>query len=120
MSMKKKLKKVSESYRIEIFILNKYLDNDDTIIKQPNQNKINMKTSQEDYAFAKELAEALHDKEAITLYITFVQKFPESLLREVLAKVLAVPKNKIKKTRGALFNFLMQQHERSAEYDSRD
>ncbi len=79
-----------------------------------------MKTSQQEYAFAKELAESLHDKEAINLYISFVQRFPESLLREVLAKVLAVPKNRIKKTRGALFNFLMQQHEQAGHYDSRD
>lgn len=57
-----------------------------------------------------ELADALNDHEAILLYINFAEEYSEKLLREVLAKVLAIPKHKIRKTRGALFNYLMQQH----------
>jgi hypothetical protein len=66
---------------------------------------------------ALDMAEALNDKEALPLYLSFVEKYPEKLLKKILAKVLAMPENKIRKTRGALFNYLIHQH---AEVDSRD
>jgi len=67
-----------------------------------------------------ELADALNDHEAILLYVNFVEQFPESVLRKVLAKVLAIPRHKIKKTRGALFNYLMQQHGFKRDIYNRD
>lgn len=68
---------------------------------------------------AYELAEALNDQEAIQMYLAYTQRFPEDLLREILTKVLAVPDYKIRKTRGALFNYLIQQHAGKANYYSR-
>lgn len=70
--------------------------------------------------FAMEMAEILNDREALPLYIAFTRQYPESLLREVLEKVRAIPDHKIKKTRGALFNFLVQQHARSRSFYSRN
>ncbi len=74
----------------------------------------------EETEFAYELAEALNDKEAIQMYVSYVHRFSESLLREILVKVLSVPENKIRKTRGALFNYLIQQHATKAKYYPRD
>lgn len=65
---------------------------------------------------AYELAEALGDQEAIQMYVSYANRFPEPLLREILVKVLAVPDYKIRKTRGALFNYLIQQHAGKADY----
>lgn len=69
---------------------------------------------------AYELAEALNDKEAIQMYISYAHRFPEALLREMLVKVLTIPENKIRKTRGALFNYLIQQHASRARFYPRD
>ena len=69
--------------------------------------------TQQQYDFAREMAEALNDTDALSLYISFVQKYKEEFLREILAKVLAMPSHKIRKTRGALFNYLVQQHDYS-------
>ena len=69
---------------------------------------------------AYELADALNDKDAIQMYISYANRFNENLLREVLAKVLAIPENKIRKTRGALFNYLIQQHAAKGQYYPRD
>ena len=66
--------------------------------------------------FAKELAEILNDTDALSLYFNFVEKYPESLLREVLAKTLAIPDEKIRKTRGALFNYLIKQHDKTSRH----
>jgi len=62
-------------------------------------------------ALALELAEALNDTEALSYYLGAVKKYPETLLREILIKVISIPPDKIKKTRGALFNYLLQQYE---------
>lgn len=74
----------------------------------------------EESQLAYELAEALNDQDAIQMYIAYVNRFPEPLLREILVKVLTVPDHKIRKTRGALFNYLIQQHASKAQYYSRD
>lgn len=60
---------------------------------------------------AYEIAEALDDEGSIPLFLYYADKYNELLLRKVLTRVLAVPQEKIKKTRGALFTYLMSQHE---------
>ncbi len=59
---------------------------------------------------ANEIASSLNDHEALPLYITFTQKYSEAFLRKILLKVLSIPEEKIKRTRGALFTFLVQQN----------
>ena len=81
---------------------------------------LNNMSQTDETQFAYELAEALNDQEAIQMYIAYTNRFPEPLLREMLVKVLSVPDHKIRKTRGALFNYLIQQHARKANYYSRD
>jgi hypothetical protein len=57
-----------------------------------------------------ELANALDDPAGIHLYRSYCRKYPERLLRDVLAEVRELPGYKVKKGRGALFNYLIQQH----------
>lgn len=59
---------------------------------------------------AMEIATALNDMEALPLYINFTNKYSEAFLRKTLLRVLSVPEEKIRRTRGALFTFLVQQH----------
>lgn len=108
----------SSPYRIEYSINNIYDDDIEGPIRRIIYKKpMNLN---EETQFAYELAEALNDKEAIQMYLSYVHRFSEALLREVLTKVLSIPENKIRKTRGALFNYLMQQHAAKAKYYPRD
>ena len=69
---------------------------------------------------ALEIAEALNDIDSLQLFITFAERYPEEYLRKVLEKVLAIPQDRIKKTRGALFTFLVKQHEQQLGNDIGD
>ena len=59
---------------------------------------------------AYEIANALHDNEALPLYMTFAKKYQEAFLRKILVRVMSIPDEKIKRTRGALFTYLVKQH----------
>lgn len=59
---------------------------------------------------ANEIADALNDRGSLSLFLHFAQKYKEEHLRKILQKVLSVPDEKIKKTRGALFTFLVTQY----------
>ena len=61
---------------------------------------------------AYELASTLSDVESIKAYEDFTERFAESFLRKVLTKVMSIPDRKIKKTRGALFTYLVNQNGR--------
>lgn len=60
---------------------------------------------------ANEIADALDDRGSLQLFLHFAEKYKEVHLRKLLEKVLSVPERKIKKTRGALFTFLVSQYE---------
>ncbi len=57
-----------------------------------------------------DLAKALDDPHGINLYRSYCRKYPEELLRKALGEAKAVPAHAIKKGRGALFNYLVQQY----------
>jgi len=59
--------------------------------------------------FAREIADALNDPDAIPLYTTYAEKYTEAHLRRILQRVLSIPQDQIRKTRGALFTFLVNQ-----------
>ena len=64
---------------------------------------------------AADLAESLKDHRSLKLYLSYAYRYPESLLREVLSQVKQTPEQKIRKSRGALFTYLLHQHaERTA------
>jgi hypothetical protein len=113
-----KMAEMPSPFRIELSFNNKY-DNDIEGFIRRIIFKQRMNQSEETQ-LAYELAEALNDKEAIQMYISYVHRFPEGLLREMLIKVLSIPENKIRKTRGALFNYLIQQHAAKSKYYPRD
>ena len=92
------------------------INNDDTLTRISPCDIDRFMNQSEQKALAFELAEALNDTEALAVYFTFVEKYPEVILREVLAKTLAVPSNKIRKTRGALFTYLLQQKDHASRY----
>jgi hypothetical protein len=59
---------------------------------------------------AMDIAAALGDHKNLALYISYSKRYPASLLRRVLGEVKEIPPEKIKKSRGALFNYLVQKY----------
>ena len=68
---------------------------------------------------AKDLARALKDPQGFPLYLSYAKRYPESLLRKVLGEVREIPDHKIKKSRGALFNHLIQKYVKTSSKNSR-
>ena len=63
-------------------------------------------------ALALDLARALNDEKGLPFYLSFSKKYPESFLRGILSQVKEIPESKIKKSRAALFNYLVQKEAR--------
>jgi len=59
---------------------------------------------------AHEIAERLNDPDAMSLYLSYTQQVPHEKLRELLNKVCSMSEKEIKRTRGALFTFLVKQY----------
>jgi DNA-binding transcriptional MocR family regulator len=69
---------------------------------------------------ALDLAQGLDDHKGLPLYLSYSRKFPEALLRRVLSEVKAMPAKQIKKSRGALFNYLIQKHAKETSHHPGD
>lgn len=58
---------------------------------------------------AREIAATLDDMDSFSLHLQYVRKYKEAFLRKILGQVMAVPENKIRKTRAALYVHLIGQ-----------
>jgi DNA-binding transcriptional ArsR family regulator len=65
---------------------------------------------------ALDLAQGLDDPKGLLLYLSYSRKFPEAMLRRTLSEVKALPEKQIKKSRGALFNYLIQKHAKETSH----
>ncbi len=61
-------------------------------------------------SLAQELAERLGDPEGLPLYRKVAIQFTEPSIRQILRRVLEVPDERIRTSRGALFNWLIHRH----------
>jgi len=59
---------------------------------------------------ASDLAQGLNDFKSLPLYLECAQKYSEGVLRRALSEVRAIPDSKIKKSRKALFKYLIQKY----------
>lgn len=69
-------------------------------------NQSSMYTPQE-IQLAHELADALEDQGSLSFYLACTKKYSHRHLRATLQHVMSVPKEAIRKSRGALFNHLI-------------
>ena len=67
---------------------------------------------------ANEIAETLDDMDSLPLHLQYVRKYKEAFLRKILNKVMSIPEGQIRKTRAALYIFLINQNGRYG--DARD
>jgi len=79
-------------------------------IDNDKRNESNSLLTKEEL-LAKDLAEGLDDKENLRFYLFVCRKYPEWLLWEIYSQVKQVPERKIRKSKGALFNYLIQKHD---------
>ena len=82
----------------------------DIDIDDKNLLESNFKPISREELLAKDLAKALKDRKGFPLYLSYSKRYPESLLRKVLGEVKEIPDGRIKKSRGALFNHLIQKY----------
>ena len=59
---------------------------------------------------ANEIAATLNDREALPLYLQYCRRYKEDFLRKKLTRVMSIEESKIRRSRGALFTFLVNQH----------
>ncbi len=78
-------------------------------IKEPH-NGIEIQSKQE--LLAHDLAEGLNDTNHYSIYISYAKEYPEPFLRRVLAETKMTPDSKIRKSRAALFNYLLHHYAR--------
>jgi DNA-binding MarR family transcriptional regulator len=100
---------------------NKLTRNINNIIEEKNFLNSNAfkgfrpKTREE--VLALDLAKALNDRRNLALYLSYAKKYPESFLRGVLGEVKEIPYERIRKSRAALFNHLVQKYAQKASKD---
>ncbi len=66
------------------------------------------KTKEE--VLAKEIAHTFNDMEGIGLYLDYCRRYPEYVIRRAYGEVKELPDTAIRRSRGALFNYLVQKY----------
>jgi hypothetical protein len=69
-----------------------------------------MHTPPSEYALF--LAQSFNDMDSLPAYEDMCRRFSRELLERFYAKVMSIPEDQIKKTRGALFTYLVNNHAR--------
>lgn len=64
---------------------------------------------------ANEIAETLKDRDSITLHLQYARKYKEEFLRKILNKVMSLEESKIRRSRAALYTFLINQNSRNGD-----
>jgi biotin operon repressor len=59
---------------------------------------------------AHDIAKAFNDQKNLPKYLWYAGRYPESLLRQIVAEVMQTPSQRIKKSRAALFSYLVRHH----------
>jgi len=62
---------------------------------------------------ANEIADTLNDRDSLQYHLQNARKLKEEFQRRILMKVMSLPENKIRKSRAALYTFLISQGSRN-------
>jgi hypothetical protein len=68
--------------------------------------------SQNSNELAHEIARAFDEEFLLEFYESVVRRYPEDLIRRAYEKAMTVPAERIRKTRGAIFTYLVRQYDR--------
>ena len=100
-------------------------NNDNVSPKNRNANEEDMKyiydlkyvASTREGMLAKEFAEGLNDMKSLRYYFSLTLEHSERYLRDVYRLAMETPQHKIKKSRGALFAYLVKKYEHLDTHD---
>ena len=95
-------------------------DNDNEFMNLNSNAFKQFKPRNESDLLAVDMATMLHDEKNLALYRSYCKKYPSSLLRKVMDEVKQLPHRKIKKSRGALFNYLVQTYAKKNTHHNSD
>lgn len=79
-----------------------------------------MELTSHEKKLAIEIAQILDDIDSVEFHKILVRQYSESFLREKLAVVLKTPKEKIRTSRAAYYNYLVNTHASSRKKNSRN
>lgn len=85
------------------------IDSNDSI---DNDSESNSFTLTKEEILAGDLAYGLDDIPNFAFYLSVARKYPGDFLRKIFTQVKDVPSSKIRKSKGALFNYLVQKYEK--------
>lgn len=91
----------------------KDINNIDSNDRIDTDNEFNSLFLTKEELLARDLAAGLDDEANLRFYLSVCRRYPGEFLRKIYGRVKEVPLNKIKKSRGALFNYLIQKHEKN-------
>ena len=97
--------------------INNNVNEDRKTLNMKSFKEFKLKTRKELLAF--DLAKALNDSKSLPFYLSVARKYPESLLRKLLGETREIPSNKIKRSRAALFNYLLKLHAKENSKNNR-
>jgi hypothetical protein len=86
----------------------------DTIESRPPSHRMDFNTfnpRSPEESVARDVARVLNDLENLNVYLALAKRFGPSRMFRILAIVKAVPDHLIRKSRGALFTWLIQRYE---------
>jgi hypothetical protein len=75
-----------------------------------NENETQPLFALQEEVLARELSLGLEDMINLKYYQSITKKYPERILRDIYNHVRQIPQSQIKKSKGALFNYLLQKH----------
>jgi hypothetical protein len=68
-------------------------------------------------SIARKIAVALKDNANYRLYLAYCQKYPLEVIWRAFAEVQQVPYERIRKSKGALFNYLVQKYAKEKDHE---
>lgn len=81
---------------------------DNLNIENNNSKKFRPETREEILGI--DLAIGLNDQKNLPLYLSYAKKYPEHFLRRIMGTVREIPDDKIRKSRGALFSYIVKKN----------
>ena len=84
------------------------INNDTIVCVKENEHLKEKRPETKKEMLASEIAEKLDDRRNIRQYFSYTRRYPELVLREFLSQALQTPSHKIKKSRAALFVYLVK------------
>ncbi len=71
--------------------------------------------AEQDYnSLAQAIAQGLGELESVSSFRTLLKRYPEDIIRKAYEDTLAIPQHRVRKTKGAIFIFLLKKYARQS------